>query len=246
MKFLSLSRGLTLVSWGVASFSMLLLATSLTLHSLAQTNEVTEPERNPCLDDPDSPACDTYQMLQDLLRDREDRQQQALDEFVQDFAEEFGYNPKDYELSHRISGSNITIFDKSDWATFHVLPEEGIIEVGHTAATRDAFWGTTVWHDHEMISVTFTLDDDACKVISEDSTCTFTGTDTINLGQNFLTNHQIIKHGEWEINYIESGEEKGVILRVPEDALPTGAEGVNINDYNRRYCRLFPESLDCL
>jgi hypothetical protein len=156
------------------------------------------------------------------------------------------YTPQDYELSHRISGSNITIFDKSDWAVFHVLPEEGIIVVGHAAATRDAFWGTTVWHDHDMVSVTLTLDDDACEVIADGDTCIFTGTDTIDLGQSFLTNHLIIKHGEWEINYIESDEEKGVIFRVPEDALPKGAEGVNFEDHNRQYCRLFPDSLDCL
>ena len=137
---------------------------------------------------------------------------------VEEFPGRFGYNPKDYQLELRLGGNTVTIFGKSDWANFSVTPEDEVIEVGHRSATVDAFWGTLVWHDHDMISTTFTLDEEACQVISDGVNCEFTGVDQIQLNQNFITNHQLIKHGKWQLTYIESEQEKSIGFRIPEDA----------------------------
>lgn len=214
--------------------------------TIAQAESPTEPvPASACDVDPGSPACSAQQMLDQLLQEREDRENQAVNQMVTEFPEDFGYDPRNYQLKLHLAGDNFTVVSKSDWVTFRVMPETGVIEVDHAAATRDAFWGTLVWHDHEMVSTTFSLDEDACQVVSDGVNCDFTGVDTIQINQNFLTNHQLIKHGKWHLTYIESGQEKDVMFRVPEDALPEGAESTNIEELNTRLCRLFPNGLDC-
>jgi hypothetical protein len=254
MKVLHAKRRLLVIGLGLAASTVFYAAKPFAALVLAQDQDSTVPnapthlsdaDHNPCLEEPESSACESYQLLQQVLQEREARQQQALTQLTDEFAEEFGYNPADYELTYRLAGNNNTIFDKSDWITFEVEPEAGLISVGHRAATRDAFWGTMVWHDHEVTSVEFTLDEDACQVVSDGEKCTFIGVDTIDLGHNFLTEHQIIKHGQWQVNYIESDEEKGLMLRVPDDVLPVGAASEDLASHNRQYCRLFPNSLDC-
>jgi hypothetical protein len=211
----------------------------------AEDNATTPTPSAPCEIDPESPACSTQQLLEQILQDRETRAEEALNQMLEEFPGRFGYDPRDYALDLHLSGDNFTIFGKSDWVKFRVKPEDGLIEVGHASATRDAFWGTMVWHDHDVLSVTFTLDEAACQVIADGTQCSFTGVDTIQINQNFITHHQLIKHGKWELNYIESNQEKGIVFRVPEDTLPEGTRHTSIAEINRHLCRLLPDSLDC-
>lgn len=161
------------------------------------------------------------------------------------FSDEFGYNPKNYELSFLVSGSNTTVFDTAYWIKFQVKPEEGIVKVAHTTSVIDWFWGTTNWYDHQTVSIRFILDPDACQAILQGNNCQVTGQDQIKL-PDFLNNHQIIKHGLWEIKYIEGNETRQVAFRVPENELPKGSnERTSMTDINTSFCQIFPDGLAC-
>jgi hypothetical protein len=87
MNRLGMAGFLALASLGLSGSLMMPMGAAIKPQLLAQV------EDNPCLEEPDSGACESYQMLQDLLQDREDRQEQALDDFVENFTEAFGLHP---------------------------------------------------------------------------------------------------------------------------------------------------------
>ena len=186
------------------------------------------------------------EMLERIQRRREERKQKEWDRLFNNFEEKYGYNPRDYEVKYRISGDNVTVFGKSDWMKLTVKPEEQTINVAHSAATRDIFWGTMVWHDHEMINVSFLLDEEACQKFSDGVNCEFSGKDSVTLPNNFLEDHQIFKRGQWTLTYIEKSLEKSVTILISPETMPSEThEEVKYEQVNSAFCRAFPEGLDC-
>ena len=184
------------------------------------------------------------QTIEQIRKNREQRINQQQSELLAEFREKFGYQPQNYQLKYNLAGSyppSLVAY----WAKFKVLPEQGIVKVGHTTAQIDWFWGTTNWYDHEMISVRFILDPDACQALLGGKNCEVTGKDSIQL-PNFISNHQIVKKGIWDIRYIESKEERQTSFRIPESLLPEGAnDSATFRAVNRYFCQAFPDGLAC-
>lgn len=178
---------------------------------------------------------------------RQNREQKIVEEHRQllaEFRQKFGYKPQDYELKYNLAGS-YPMSLVAYWVKFHVLPEQGIVKVGHTTSQIDWFWGTTNWYDHEMISVRFILDPDACQALLGGKDCEVTGKDSIQL-PNFISNHQIVKNGIWDIRYIESKEERETSFRIPKSLRPEGAnDSATFKSVNRYFCQAFPDGLAC-
>lgn len=185
------------------------------------------------------------EMLENNRQREEQKNQEELVRFLTNFSHKFGYDMTNYTLKHKLSGDNITVWGVSYWVKFEVNPKEGTIKVLHTTAIRDKFWGTTHWYDHEMVSVKFMLDPEACQIIFEGKNCEFSGTDTIQL-PGFLDNHQILKYGKWHITYIESQEEREAIFRIPLKKMPVSANSnAKMPAIEAESCKMFPNGLHC-
>jgi hypothetical protein len=185
------------------------------------------------------------EMIERQRRQRAERERQRVDMFVKRFQDQFGYDPRDYNLKFQEAGTNITVYSASFWYRLNVRPIEGVVTVQHQTVTRDIFWGTFNYYDHETLALKFILDTEACRSISDGTNCTFTGKDSVVL-PNFILNHLAVLKGTWEITYVESGKTITSNFRIPPDTLPEGTrEGATVAEIEASVCRSFPDNASC-